>query len=109
MSVTTYTDGHGNKFWRLGGLLHRDGDRPAIETAAGDKRWWKYGRHYPRKQLIKYYSRLAQFGRYCLKRIRLNKLKRVRWIHGELLCHPSNGNYLGGQDYHAMSNYFNKL
>jgi hypothetical protein len=52
---------------------------------------------------------LAKFGRYSLKKIRLSKQKHNRWIHGELLCMPPKGNFLGGQDYHKMADYFMKL
>jgi hypothetical protein len=41
-----------------------------------------------------------------LKKIRMRKLSRLRYIHGELLCMPAKGSYLGGQDYHQMVSYF---
>lgn len=56
-----------------------------------------------------YYFCLAKFGIYSLKQIRMKRLKQVRWIHGELLCMPPRGNFLGGQDYHKMADYFMKL
>jgi hypothetical protein len=58
------------------------------------------------EQVCNYYKILSRFGRYCLKNIRMNRLRRLRWIHGELLCMPPKGSYLGGQDYHRMVSYF---
>jgi hypothetical protein len=36
----------------------------------------------------------------------MKRLKRVKLIHGELLCMPVKGSYPGGQDYHKMVSYF---
>jgi hypothetical protein len=36
----------------------------------------------------------------------MRQLKRVRWIHGELLYMPPKGSYPGGRDYHQMVSYF---
>jgi hypothetical protein len=36
----------------------------------------------------------------------MRKLKRLKWIHGELLCMPPKSSYPGGQDYHKMVSYF---
>jgi hypothetical protein len=58
------------------------------------------------EKICKHYKILTRFGRYCLKKIRMKRLRRVKWIHGELLCMPSKGNYPGGQDYHKMVSYF---
>jgi hypothetical protein len=99
----------GDKHWYQNGKLHRNGDRPAIEYADGSKEWYKYNIHYTRELLITYYLLLARFGRYCLKKIRVSKLKQLRWIHGELLCKPPRGNFPGGKDYHKMVDYFNRI
>jgi len=38
-------DRRGTKYWRNSdGELHRDGDKPALETAQGDKEWYKKGK-----------------------------------------------------------------
>jgi hypothetical protein len=120
----------GNKEWCVNGKLHRDNDLPAIEYADGDKEWYVndklhrfgglpareykdgtkvwfiFGKYRTYEQVINYYKILKNFGRYCLKKIRMNRLRRVRWIHGELLCMPIKGSYPGGQDYHQMVSYF---
>lgn len=123
---------NGHKYWFRYGLLHRDGDLPAtehgsiklwyqndkrhrngllpaVEYADGSKEWWKYGEEYRIDNLIDCYSQLTDFGRLSLRKIKINRLKYVRWIHGELLCSPPRGNFPGGQDYHGMISYFNKL
>lgn len=99
----------GEKSWYLLGELHRDGDRPAIIEADGTKHWYKYGNKYSHKQITDYYLRLTHFAKCCLRKIRTQKLKKVRWIHGELLCKPPKNNFPGGRDYHKMVNYFNRL
>jgi hypothetical protein len=53
-----------------------------------------------------YYIILTRFGRYCLRKIRMRRLRRLRWIHGELLCMHTKGSYPGGLDYHEMVSYF---
>jgi hypothetical protein len=124
-------DADGRKEWYINGLRHRDNDLPAIECANGDKLWyengkshrlgglsackytngdksscWIYGEYYTYSDICNYYKILKRFGRYCLRKIRMRK---VRWIHGELLCMPSKGNYPGGQDYHQTVSYFMSL
>jgi hypothetical protein len=59
-----------------------------------------------RKQVINYYKILTRFGRYCLRKIQMKRLKYLRWIRGELLCMPLKSNYPGGRDYHKMVSYF---
>lgn len=102
-------DINGDREWYKYGKLHRIGVLPAIEHANGDREWYKYGRSYTLEQLITYYFRLSRFGRYTLGEFRMHRLKKVKWIHGELLCKPPKGNFLGGLDYHKMVCYFNKL
>lgn len=67
--------------------------------------------NYKSKGIKRYtdYLTLARFGRLCLKKIKMNRLKKKRWIHGELLCKPPTNSYPGGSDYHEMVSYFNKL
>jgi antitoxin component YwqK of YwqJK toxin-antitoxin module len=98
---------NGTKEWHnAGGGLHRLGGLPAIENANGYKFWRIYDEHYTYEEVIYYYETLTNFGRYCLKKIRMNRLKRVRMIHKELLCMPPKGSYPGGQDYHEAVSYF---
>lgn len=97
------------KWWYRDGLLHRDGDKHAIEYANGSKTWYKYGNVYSHKQIISAYAILKRCARRCLSKIRMRKLRRVRWIHGELLCKPPSNSFPGGQDYQKMADYFNKL
>lgn len=99
----------GSKEWYQNGEHHRDGDQPAIEYASGRKSWYKYDKKYTHKQIVNYYSQLTYFGKYCLRKIKMNRLKHKRWIHGELLCRPPKANYAGGADYHKMVDYFSKL
>lgn len=100
---------YGSKEWYQNGKCHRDGDLPAIECENGYKAWFKYGKQYSLTQIMDSYARLAHFGRLLLKKIRINRLKHKKWIHGELLCKPLKGIFLGGQDYHKMIDYFTKL
>jgi hypothetical protein len=79
---------------------------PAIEYNNGDKEWWINDEKCTYKQVCNYYKILTRFGRYCLKKIRMNRLRKLRWIHGELLCMPPKGSYPGGKDYHQMVSYF---
>jgi hypothetical protein len=109
MSVTCKIDVGGTKRWYKNGERHRDGDHPAIERADGDKHWYKYGTEYSHKQITDYYLQLEPFARYIIGKFRLNRLKQVRWIQGELLCRPPRGNFPGGADYHKMVDYFSKL
>jgi CRISPR/Cas system CMR-associated protein Cmr5 small subunit len=122
-----YADG--DKEWWVNGENHRDNDLPAIEYVIGYKVWYEngkrhrlgglpairnvYSRHwyindkkYTYEKVCNYYKIFKNFGRYCLRKIRIRKLRRVRWIHGELLCMPVKGSYPGGQDYHKMVSYF---
>jgi hypothetical protein len=95
------------KLWYNYGNCHRLGGLPAIEYIRGNNNsWYIYGRYFRYKQIINSYKILKNFGRHCLKKIRMRKLRRVRWIHGELLCMPPKRSYPGGQDYHQMVNYF---
>jgi hypothetical protein len=100
---------NGSKSWYVNGELHRLGGLPAVEYANGDKEWHIYGKKYTYEKVCNYYKILKGFGRYCLKKIRMNRLRRLRWIHGELLCMPIKGNYPGGLDYHQMVSYFMNL
>jgi hypothetical protein len=102
-----HTDG--SKCWYVNGKCHRLGGLPAFEFADDSKEWYIYDKEYSYKQVINYYQTLTKFGRYCLKKIRMRKLRRLRWIHGELLCMPVKGSYPGGQDYHQMVSYFMKM
>jgi hypothetical protein len=97
---------NGDKQWYKNGELHRNDDLPAIEFANGVKYWYIYDKQYRYEQICNYYKIFKNFGRYCLKKIRMRRLRRLRWIHGELLCMPSKGSYPGGQDYHQMVSYF---
>lgn len=97
---------NGRKCWYVNGQRHRLGGLPAIECANGYKLWYIYNNEYTYEQIISSYQILIRFGRYCLKKIRIRQLKRVKWIHGELLCMPAKGKYLGGQDSHKMVSYF---
>lgn len=124
---------NGNKWWYRHGKLHRDGDLPAVEYANGNKIWYhnglkhrdgyksaiengdgifyiyKYGKYYTRQKFNRYWLCISRISRYSLGKIRLRRLMRVKWIHGELLCKPPKGNFLGGSDYHKMVGYFNKM
>jgi hypothetical protein len=104
--LPTAVFGNGNTVWHINGKLHRLGGLPAIIHTNGNKWWYIYNKSYSYEQVINYYKTLARFGRYCLRKIRMRKLRRLRYIHGELLCMPAKGSYLGGQDYHKMVNYF---
>jgi hypothetical protein len=97
---------NGDKHWFANGKQHRLGGLPATEYADGNKEWYIYGNAYTYEQVCNNYQILTRFGRYCLKKIRMRRLKQLRWIHGELLCMPPKGSYPGGQDYHKMVNYF---
>jgi hypothetical protein len=97
---------NGSKSWYKNGKLHRDNDLPAIEYANGYKEWYIYGKKYSYEQVCNHYQTLSKFGRHCLKKIRMRKLRRLRYIHGELLCMSPKGIYPGGQDYHKMVSYF---
>jgi hypothetical protein len=79
---------------------------PAIEYVNGQKEWYIYNENYTYGQVCNSYKILKGFGRYCLKKIRIKRLKRVSWIHKELLCMPPKGSYPGGQDYHQAVSYF---
>jgi hypothetical protein len=94
------------KYWFLNNMFHRLGGLPAIEYANGNKHWYLYGKEYTYEQVYKHCKILTRFGRHCLKKIRIKRLKRVKMIHRELLCMPPKGSYPGGQDYHKMVNYF---
>jgi hypothetical protein len=94
------------KTWYVNGKRHRFGGLPAIEFLDGNKQWFINDKEYTYEKVINYYKTLTIFGRYCLKKIRMIKLRRVKYIHGELLCMPVKGSYPGGQDYHKMVNYF---
>jgi hypothetical protein len=96
----------GIKFWYVNGKVHRLGGLAAIELANGNKSWYIYNKQYTYEQVISYYKILTKFGRYCLKKIRLRRLKRIKCIHNELLCMPLKGSYPGGQDYHQIISYF---
>jgi hypothetical protein len=96
----------GNKCWCENGRMHRLGGLPALEHVNGEKEWWIYNKYYSYEQVCNNYKILTIFGRYCLKKIRIRRLKRVKWIHGELLCMPTKGSYPGDQDYHKMVSYF---
>lgn len=126
------THGDGTRHWYLNGQLHRDNDLPAIERPNrqqswyqhgklhrtglkpafegydGYNEWYKYNRCYGLAKLVEYYRRLESFAGYLIAKIRMRRLKQVRWIHGELLCMPPRGSYPGGQDYHKMIDYFMK-
>jgi hypothetical protein len=97
---------NGDKEWFINGLRHREDYLPAIEYVNGFADWYKYDEEYSYNQLCDYYLTITRFGRYCLKKIKMRRLMRLRWIHGELLCMPMKGNFLGGQDYHQMVSYF---
>jgi hypothetical protein len=97
---------NGEKHWLQSGIYHRLGGLPAIVNANGHNYWCIYNKNYTYKQVINYYQILKGFGRHCLRKIRMRKQRRLRWIHGELLCMPVKGSYPGGQDYHKMISYF---
>jgi hypothetical protein len=100
---------NGDKYWYADGKIHRPCGLHAIEYAYGCKLWFINGKRYTYDEVINHYNILAKFGRYCLWKIRMRRLRRVRWIHGELLCMPPKGSYPGGQDYHKMVSYFMSL
>jgi hypothetical protein len=79
----------GGKLWYQDGLVHRAGIMPAVICSNGRLYYYKYDRCYSLHRLTTSYHRLTRFGRFCLRKIRLNRLKHKRWIHGELLCRPS--------------------
>jgi hypothetical protein len=87
-------------------MRHRLGGLPAYENPDGSKLWYSYGKQYTYKQVCNNYKILSRFGRYCLKKIRMRRLRKLKYIHGELLCMPTKGSYPGAQDYHKMVNYF---
>jgi hypothetical protein len=95
-----------NKHWYVNNMRHRLGGLPAIKQSNGSRYWYIYNKEYAYSQICNYYKILKNFSRYCLRKIRMRKLRRLRWIHGELLCMPAKGSYLGGQDYYQMVNYF---
>jgi hypothetical protein len=97
---------NGDKQWYVNGKLHRDNGLPAVEFSDGDKKWWIYDKDYTYEEVCNFYKILKGFGRYCLRKIRMRRLRRTRYIHGELLCMPVKGSYPGGQDYHKMVSYF---
>jgi hypothetical protein len=78
---------------------------PSIVTAY-ELRWFINNKNYTYEQVYNYYKILKRFGRYCLKKIRMRRLRRIKQIHNELLCMPVKGSYPGGQDYHKMVSYF---
>jgi hypothetical protein len=92
--------------WYVNGDKHRLGGLPAVVYADGRKLWYIYNIEYTSEKICNYYKILKNFGRLCLKKIKMRKLRRLRWIHGELLCMPPKGNYPGGQDYQKMVSYF---
>jgi hypothetical protein len=97
---------HGTKVWYKYNKLHRLGGLPAKEWLGVNKQWWIYDKKYTYEQICNYYKIFKNFGRLCLKKIRMRRIKHLRWIHNELLCMPPKGSYPGGQDYHKMVSYF---
>jgi hypothetical protein len=81
-------DANGDKIWFKNGKCHRDSNLPAVENVNGNKFWYIYDNKYTYEKVCNYYKIFLRFGRYCLKKIRIKKLRRLRWIHGELLCMP---------------------
>jgi hypothetical protein len=79
---------NGGKEWYVNGKHHRLSGLPAMEYANGIKHWYIYGINYTYEQVCNYYKILTRFGRHCLKKIKMRRLRRLRWIHGELLCMP---------------------
>jgi hypothetical protein len=73
-----------------------------VEFVDGDKSWYIYDKYYSYEQICNYYKILKGFSRYCFRKIRMRRLRKVRWIRGELLCMPVKGSYPGGQAYHKM-------
>jgi hypothetical protein len=59
------------KFWLEYGKLHRLSGLLAIEYVTGDARWYIYGSNHSYEQVVNYYKILKNFGRYCLKKIRM--------------------------------------
>jgi hypothetical protein len=104
LPATEYVNGE--KHWYENGKRHRLGGLPAIEYSNGTKFWHIYNKFYTHKQVINYYETLTKFGRYCLKKIRLRQLRRVKFTHVELLGMPIKGRYPGGQDSHKVISYF---
>jgi hypothetical protein len=96
----------GYKMWFVDGKCHRLGGLHAVEYRDGSRFWYIYHKRYTYGQVYNYYKILKGFGRHCLRKIRMRRLRRLRWIHGELLCMPAKGSYSGGQDYHKMVSYF---
>jgi hypothetical protein len=97
---------NGDKIWYVNDKLHRLGGLPAIEYINGNKQWFINDKYYTYEEVCNYYKIFKNFGRYCLKKIKIRRLKRVRQINNELLCMPVKGSYPGGQDYHKMVSYF---
>jgi hypothetical protein len=104
LPAIVYADG--TKWWFVNGKMHRLGGLPALEYVFGIKQWYIYDKLYTYEQVCNYYKIFKNFGRYCLKKIRMRRLRRLRCIHGEILCMPPRGNFKGGQDYHKMISYF---
>jgi hypothetical protein len=106
--LPAFEDFNGAKYWYVNGEFYRLGGLPAIEYADGSKSWYIYNNNnkYTYNKVISFYKILKGFGRYCLKKIRMRRLKKLRWIREELLCMPAKGSYPGGQDYHQMVSYF---
>jgi antitoxin component YwqK of YwqJK toxin-antitoxin module len=104
LPAVEYVDG--SKLWYVNGKLHRLDGLPTIEHFNGEEEWYIYDTEYSYMRVINYYQILTRFGRYCLKKIRMRKLRKLMWIHGELLCMPPKGSYPGGRDYQQMVSYF---
>jgi hypothetical protein len=79
---------NGNKLWYVNNMRHRLDGLLTIENVNGYKSWYIYSKKFTYKKVCNYYKILKNFGRYCLKKIRMRQLRRVRYIHGELLCMP---------------------
>jgi hypothetical protein len=91
----------------INGNLYRNYNfHEIIDFVCGGSKWYINGFYYTYEQLCYKYKIIQRFNRYCLKKIRMRRLRRLRFIHGELLCMPVKGSYLGGRDYHQMISYF---
>ncbi len=107
LPAVEYADGR--KCWFKDGKLHRDGNLPAVESATGYKKWFKHGIDKSEKEIKDAYhilqTQCRRFRGYLLRK----KLKRVRWIHQELLCKPPSKSYPGGLDYHKFVESMNNF
>jgi uncharacterized protein YlzI (FlbEa/FlbD family) len=69
---------NGDRIWYVNGKIDRNNDLHTIEFVNGKKLWRKNKINYTYNKIYKYYQIFTRFGRYCLKKIRMRKLRRLR-------------------------------